>query len=133
MKQNVLTPILILKKKLRCIQSMYFKMFNPVTDALTALDEKDDIFKLPHILKQAQIECEEIYIAGVSPLYYKTSSRNREEVFTFVILAFYKKLKFRENYARFFLVQTNAAAAATEIVAQATITADASLTPISGL
>ena len=45
-------------------KNMYLKLFNSVTDALTTLDEKEDAFKTSRILKQAQRECEEMYIAG---------------------------------------------------------------------
>ena len=45
-------------------KNMYLKLFNSVTDALTALNEKDDVFRASYILKQAQIECEGMYIAG---------------------------------------------------------------------
>lgn len=62
MKQNVLTPNIDFKEEAEMYKSLYHKMFNSVTDALTTLDEKDDIFKMAYILKQAQRECEEIYI-----------------------------------------------------------------------
>ena len=63
MKQNVLTPNIDFKQEAQVYKNMYLKLFNSITDALTTLDEKDDIFKMAHILKQAQCECEEIYIA----------------------------------------------------------------------
>lgn len=39
---------------------MYFKLFNVITDAL----EENDITVLKEILKQGQIETEEMYIEG---------------------------------------------------------------------
>ena len=39
---------------------MYFKLFNVITDAL----EENDITVLKEILKQGQIETEELYIEG---------------------------------------------------------------------
>ncbi len=39
---------------------MYFKLFNIITDSL----EENDIIVLKEILKQGQIETEEMYIEG---------------------------------------------------------------------
>ena len=41
-------------------KKMYFKLFNVITDAL----EENDITVLKEILKQGQIETEELYIEG---------------------------------------------------------------------
>ena len=63
MKQNILTPHIDFKQESEMYKSMYLKLFNSVADALTVLDEKGDVFKASYILKQAQRECEEIYIS----------------------------------------------------------------------
>lgn len=41
-------------------KKMYFHLFNTITDAL----EENDIIVLKEILKQGQIETEEMYIEG---------------------------------------------------------------------
>ena len=41
-------------------KKMYFHLFNTITDAL----EENDIFVLKEILKQGQIDTEEMYIDG---------------------------------------------------------------------
>lgn len=64
MKNNIVNPNMDFKHKAEIYKNMYLKLFNSVTDALITLYEKDDVFKMAHILKQAQCECEEIYIAG---------------------------------------------------------------------
>ena len=63
MNKGIIKPNMDFKQEAEMYKSMYFKLFNAVTDALTTLDEKDDIFKMSYILKQAQCECEEIYIS----------------------------------------------------------------------
>ena len=65
MNERILNPNIDFKQEAELYKNMYLKLFNSVTDALTALDEKDDAFKLSHILKQAQRECEEMYITAV--------------------------------------------------------------------
>lgn len=43
-------------------KQMYLKLFNAVTDALTQLEENGSLIDAINILKQAQIDCEEIYL-----------------------------------------------------------------------
>ena len=42
-------------------KTMYYHLFNAVTDALEQIDERDTTAE---ILRQAQCECEEIYISN---------------------------------------------------------------------
>lgn len=65
MKQNILTPNIDFKQDAEMYKNMYLTLFNRTTDAITALSENGDIAKALHILKQAQGECEEIYVTGV--------------------------------------------------------------------
>ena len=53
-----------LKQEVEIYKNMYLKLFNSVTDALGVLDEKGDSAEVSDILKQAQLECEEIYISA---------------------------------------------------------------------
>ena len=64
MTKDTLNPNIDFKQEAEMYKSMYIKLFNSVTDALTALDKNSDFFKLSCILKYAQSECEEIYIAA---------------------------------------------------------------------
>ena len=64
MNEKILKPNIDFKQESEIYKNMYLKLFNSVTNALTTLDEKDDVFKISHILKEAQRECEEIYIAA---------------------------------------------------------------------
>lgn len=45
-------------------EKMYFKLFGSITDAIQMIDEKNDISALCKILKQSQIDCEELFICG---------------------------------------------------------------------
>ena len=63
MDNHIIKPNIDFKQEADMYKSMYLKLFNSVTDALKLLDENDNIFKASHILKQAQLDCEEIYIA----------------------------------------------------------------------
>lgn len=63
MKNKILNPNIDFKQEAEMYKNMYMKLFNSVTDALISIEEKDDVFSASHILKQAQRECEEIYIA----------------------------------------------------------------------
>ena len=44
-------------------KSLYFMLFNSVTDALTALENFEGV-KCRHILMDAQKKCEELYISA---------------------------------------------------------------------
>lgn len=61
MDEKFLKPNLDFKQEAEMYKNIYLKLFNAVTDALTALNEKDDVSKVSYILKQAQCACEEIY------------------------------------------------------------------------
>ena len=63
MNKGVLKTNADLEQEAEMYKALYLKLFNRVTDALTALDEKDDKSGASYILKRAQMECEEIYIA----------------------------------------------------------------------
>ena len=63
MKDNVLKPNIDFKQEAEMYKKMYMKLFGSVTDALAVLDEKDDVFRASYILKQAQRDCEEIFIS----------------------------------------------------------------------
>ena len=63
MNERNLKPNMDFNQEAKMYRNMYLKLFGSVTDALTALDEKDDTLRASYILKMAQIACEEIYIA----------------------------------------------------------------------
>ena len=63
MAENIIKPNIDFKQEAQMYKNMYVTLFNSVTDALTIIGEKNDTFKSSNILKQAQRECEEIYIA----------------------------------------------------------------------
>ena len=44
-------------------KNLYLKLFNSVTDGINALENFDGV-KALQILKQAQIDCEELYISS---------------------------------------------------------------------
>ena len=63
MAEKIITPNIDFKQEAEMYKNMYLKLFNCTTEALTSLDEKDDKSGASYILKRAQIDCEEIYIA----------------------------------------------------------------------
>ncbi len=53
------------EKNLELYQKLYHKLFNAVTDALAQMD-RGAFLRAGELLKQAQMEAEELYIQGIS-------------------------------------------------------------------
>lgn len=53
------------EKNLDLYQKLYHKLFNALTDALAQMD-RGALLRAGELLKQAQMEAEELYIQGIS-------------------------------------------------------------------